>query len=250
MATATLDFKTFKFMHYNINHGENMSGVYNLQAIADVIKNSKADVIALGQVDRYFSSRSNYDDQIRWLGETLGMYYRYQTVLSHPATTASGGHLRKYGHGFLSKFPFDETQEARYIYTANPGDGNLQGLLRTRVNVNGNWVNLYVTSFGSGTTDRQSQATQAKGWINADGATWKVLGGSLDISRTSAPMVTMYSFLTDAFAGVTAYNYPSNTPVSHLNYILTKNTVTTNGASVINSQASKSRPIVCNVVLN
>ncbi|WP_353140659.1 endonuclease/exonuclease/phosphatase family protein [Pseudopedobacter sp.] len=250
LATATLDFRTFKYMQYNINHGENMNGVYDLQAIANVIKSSNADVIALSQVDRYFSSRSNYDDQIRWLGETLGMYYRYQTVLSYPATTASGGHLRKYGQGFLSKFPFDETQEARYIYTADPGDGNKQGLLRTRVNINGNWVNFYVTSFGSGSTDRLSQATEAKNWINADNVTWKVLGGSLDISRTSAPMVTMYSFLSDAFAGVTAFNYPSNTPVNHLNYILTKNTVTTNSATVINTQASRSRPLTCNIVLN
>ena len=249
LATATLDFKTFKFMHYNINHGENMSGVYNLQAIADVIKNSKADVVALNQVDVNYSSRSNYDDQIALLGEKTGMYFRYQTVISQPATSASGGKLRKYGQGFLSKFPFDTSQEARYIYTANPGDGNLQGLFRTRVNVNGNWMCFYVTSFGSGTTDRQAQATQAKNWMNADGANWKVLGGSLDISRTSAPMVTMYSFLTDAFAGVTAFNYPSDTPVNHLNYILTKNTVSTNGATVINSQASRSRPIVSNIVL-
>ena len=250
LATATLDFRTFKFMHYNMNHGENMSGVYNLQAIADVIKNSKADVVALGQVDRYFSSRSNYDDQIRWLGETLGMYYRYHTVLSYLPNIHSEGYTRKFGHGFLSKFPFDETQEARYIFTEDSGDGNKQGLFRTRINVNGNWVNFYVTTFGSGSTDRVSQATEAKNWINADNVTWKVVGGCFDDTRTSASMAIMYSFLNDAFAGLTAYNFPSNTPTKYVNYILTKNTASTNSPTVINSQASRSRPLVCNVELN
>lgn len=45
----------------------------DLYRIAEVIAKSDADIIGLNEVDRHFSKRSDYEDQINWLAKQLNM---------------------------------------------------------------------------------------------------------------------------------------------------------------------------------
>lgn len=47
-------------MTFNIHHGRGIDRKLDLRKIKDVIKSSRADIIALNEVDKEFSFRSKY----------------------------------------------------------------------------------------------------------------------------------------------------------------------------------------------
>ena len=88
---------------YNIHHGgpENSNQV-NLQDIADVIQRSKADVVALQEVD-VLVPRSGGVHQAEELAKLLGMHYYFSKSIDF-----SGG---QYGVAILSKYPLFNTRK-------------------------------------------------------------------------------------------------------------------------------------------
>src|SRR5699024_1396403 len=96
---------TIRIMQYNIRHGEGMDEKVDLNRIANVIRESGAKIVSLNEVDRHYSSRSYYVDQIAWLANKLGMNYKYQATTTNPANSASGNQPREHGHALLSKYP-------------------------------------------------------------------------------------------------------------------------------------------------
>jgi endonuclease/exonuclease/phosphatase family metal-dependent hydrolase len=69
-----------KVMTYNIHHGKGMDKQVNLYRIAEVIEKSGADIIGLNEVDKHFSMRSFYEDQISWLAKQLKHASDFQPV--------------------------------------------------------------------------------------------------------------------------------------------------------------------------
>ncbi|WP_237088696.1 endonuclease/exonuclease/phosphatase family protein [Paenibacillus larvae] len=49
----------FRVVTFNIHHGRGTDRKLNLDRIAQVIEKSQADVIALNEVDKYFSRRAS-----------------------------------------------------------------------------------------------------------------------------------------------------------------------------------------------
>ena len=93
-----------RVLSYNIHHANPPSkpDLIDLQAIASVIKNSRADIVALQEVDVH-TTRSGKDiDQAEALGKLTGM----QAYFAH-AIDYGGG---EYGVAILSKFPMSEKQ--------------------------------------------------------------------------------------------------------------------------------------------
>jgi endonuclease/exonuclease/phosphatase family metal-dependent hydrolase len=62
---------------YNIHHGAGVDGVVDLERIAEVLISATADVIALQEVDRHWSSRSGWVDQPVWFAERLDKHMVY-----------------------------------------------------------------------------------------------------------------------------------------------------------------------------
>lgn len=65
--------RPLRVMTYNIHHAEGLDGRLDLERIATVLRDSKAQVIGLQEVDVRFGARSGNVDQARWLAERLGM---------------------------------------------------------------------------------------------------------------------------------------------------------------------------------
>jgi endonuclease/exonuclease/phosphatase family metal-dependent hydrolase len=88
-----------KILTYNIHHCEGTDGKLDLPRIAEVIKNSGADLVALQEVDRN-AQRTGNVDQAAELGRLTGL---------HPAFGAAmflqGGH---YGQAILSRLPIEK----------------------------------------------------------------------------------------------------------------------------------------------
>ncbi|PWA08904.1 endonuclease [Pueribacillus theae] len=90
-------------MTYNIHYGKGMDKQVNLDRIAEVIKKSDADIVGLNEVDKHFSKRSNYEDQIRWLANQLNMEHAYSPSLALKSKRLKT--KRQYGNALLSRYP-------------------------------------------------------------------------------------------------------------------------------------------------
>src|SRR5687768_6294484 len=60
-----------RFMTFNIHHGVGSDGNLNLDRTADAIRAANPDVVALQEVDAYFSQRSGCKDQVAELASKL-----------------------------------------------------------------------------------------------------------------------------------------------------------------------------------
>jgi endonuclease/exonuclease/phosphatase family metal-dependent hydrolase len=247
VSDVTLDFSSLTFLQFNMNHGEGADGVLNLQRVADMIRNSGADVVALNEIDRNYDPRSNYVDQLAWLANELHMNYEFQKTTWKAAIPASGNLPREFGHGVLSKYPVGGSTSERWLYTEY--DTHYRGLLKARVNVCGNPMYLYVTHLGTDAADRLSQAQELMGFFNLGNHTWKVLAGSFNDTPGSAPINTITTSLSDVFAGQQAYTYPTVLPNVRVEYIFLKNTVQATNDTVLSSQASTHLPVRCRLKL-
>jgi endonuclease/exonuclease/phosphatase family metal-dependent hydrolase len=83
-----------KIMSYNVRNGKGMDGVHNLQRVADAINRSKADIVAVQELD----SMTNRSGKKYVLGEIAALTNMHPEYF--PAIEFNGG---KYGIGILSK---------------------------------------------------------------------------------------------------------------------------------------------------
>lgn len=99
-ATATA---TLKVLSYNIHHANPPSKpeFIDLDAIAKVIKNSEADVVALQEVDKN-TKRSGNIDEAKLLAEKTGLNYHFFKAIDH-----DGG---DYGLAILSRYELSDAK--------------------------------------------------------------------------------------------------------------------------------------------
>jgi endonuclease/exonuclease/phosphatase family metal-dependent hydrolase len=111
-------------MTYNIHHGEGLDGKVDIERIAKLILDSKADIAALQEVDRGVE-RTKKIDIMTELSDRTGMTYAFGRTADF-----QGG---RFGNGFLTRFPIFE--ERNLLYAADSLEerrGLLQLVLGTR----------------------------------------------------------------------------------------------------------------------
>lgn len=99
----TIDNLKIRIMTYNIHHGNppESDDVIDLDAIADIIRESGAQLIAVQELDSV-ADRSGKQFQLEYLAQKLDMhYYFFRTI---PFQNGA------YGLGILSSFPISELQ--------------------------------------------------------------------------------------------------------------------------------------------
>ena len=108
------DSGTFKVLTYNIHHANppsKKSGEIDLEAIAEVIRASDADIIALQEVD-VFTKRSGLVDQAKELANLLNMNYYFGKAINY-----DGG---KYGVAILSRYKITDPKTIHLPEDAHP----------------------------------------------------------------------------------------------------------------------------------
>ncbi|QIZ67753.1 endonuclease/exonuclease/phosphatase family protein [Geobacillus subterraneus] len=128
-------------MTFNIRHGKGTDGKVDLPRIAAVIEQSSADVVGLNEVDRYFSRRSGYEDQIGWLAKELRMHHAFSPSVSLGANQL--GIARQYGNGLLSRYPIATHQSHSLNMGLKMAEG--RSLLEAIIDVQGQPFAVYVT---------------------------------------------------------------------------------------------------------
>lgn len=97
----TLSADELRVVSYNIKHGQGMDGKVNLDRQAAIIKQQKAELVALQEVDK-LAARSGGVDQAKYLGEKLGMHFAFGKAIPLGAG--------EYGQAILSKYPIIDTK--------------------------------------------------------------------------------------------------------------------------------------------
>ncbi|MBM4763460.1 endonuclease [Bacillus sp. B15-48] len=220
-------------MTYNIHHGKGLDKKVDLSRIAEVISTSKADIIGLNEVDKQFSKRSHFIDQIHFLASKLNFYFAFSPSLTVKSREADM--IRQYGNGILSRFPILKSQP--YLLNFLPQIIEGRSILETTITVNGKVLNVYVThlSLNPFLHKRQSELI-----INHIKNPAIILGdwNMKPYTRKWKRVVKRYNDVWHEAGEGRGFTYPSNNPRMRLDYIFTSKEF-----KILNAEISNDMPI-------
>jgi len=128
-------------MTFNIHHGVGMDKKLDLQRIAKVIEDSDADIIGLNEVDKHFSKRSLYKNQVASLAEQLNLEHAFSPSLSLRSKNSTT--LRQYGNALLSRYPIILNKSHSFNYV--PGLIEGRSLLNATIQIHEQLFQIMVT---------------------------------------------------------------------------------------------------------
>lgn len=189
---------TMRFMTFNIHHGVGRDGVLDLDRTADAIRAVNPDVVALQEVDVYYSPRSDCKDQVVELASRLGYYYYFSASLDYPGDLflCGWGNRRRYGNAILSRTPIYGGEKASL-----PSYGNeSRTLLSAVVVVGGTNVRVHSTHLSfADQAERQAQAAAIMSVFDSWGGPG-VLGGDFNAGAQDYTLAPISTRLTEAFS--------------------------------------------------
>jgi endonuclease/exonuclease/phosphatase family metal-dependent hydrolase len=234
--------RIMRVMTFNIHHGQGTDGALSLDRIAGVIRARGPEVVGLQEVDRHWSSRSDFADQAAELAADLDMHVAYGANLDLDPP-APGQPRRQYGTAILSRHPilkWDNTLLPRF------GDHEQRGLLHAEIMVRGVRVQIYNTHLQhDDAAERLAQATAITKIVEA-GAGPAVLTGDLNATPGTPEIQEFTEHLSDGWTGDGGFTHPSEQPAHRIDYVMTGGGAATDRAAVVTDlpAASDHLPVV------
>jgi endonuclease/exonuclease/phosphatase family metal-dependent hydrolase len=235
--------RRLEVLTFNIHHGAGEDGVLDLERVATVIEDSGADVIAMQEVDRHFSARSEWVDQPAWFAERLDMHVAYAANLDLDPLNP-GEPRRQYGTAILSRYPIMDSRNT--LLPMYPGQEQ-RGLLEATIKVRSNTVvvaNTHLTH--NNNAERQEQADKVVEVLGGRDVP-TVLTGDLNATPDAPEIQTLTGVWDDAWAEVGAgpgYTYDAANPTKRIDYVLHSSQVQARAAEVISTDASDHLPVL------
>ena len=197
---------------YNIHHGAGMDEKLDLERIADVIRRTEADLVALQEVDRGVA-RTNRVDQPAELAKLTGMHAVFERNIVY-----QGG---DYGNAILSRYPV-ESHKNHFLPQSRPDEQ--RGLLEVRVRVAGRPLVFCAThlSYHGDDQERMDSVELLKAMM----AGWEglpvIVAGDFNALPDSRVLKAATAFMHDAhIADATeGLTFPADEPVRRIDYIL------------------------------
>lgn len=227
----------FNVMTFNIHHGRGTDGKLSLERIAKVIEESKADLIGLNEVDRYFSKRSEYIDQVSWLAKHLKMNHAFGEAITLRSKDSTVH--RQYGNAFLSRYPI--VLEKNHFFTFNSRMAEGRSLLESHVQLCERLLKVYVVhlSLNPFIHKQQTDFIIEKVMNEPQSAVimgdWNMRPGA----RAWKKMLRYFKDVCDAGKGM-CYTFPSFRPRFQLDYIFVSRDICIASAEVIKKIPSSS----------
>ncbi|ANU26672.1 endonuclease [Planococcus versutus] len=250
-----------KVMSFNIAHGLGMDGRVDLERTAEVIEDSCANIIALQEVDRYFSDRSSFMDQVGWLSERLGMYAAYGPNINiAPQDSRRSNH--QYGNVILSKSPiiFSENHLLTQVYCPF-GNNEQRGMLETVIEIEGSYVSVFNTHLAL-KEDELATSVDEMLMIFKNSHFPKIIAGDFNAAPSSIHMQKLHHRVKDVFLKMKrgdSYTYPSPyvssvsgevfQPATRIDYIFADHYVEVIQVATIKTAVSDHLPIVADMIL-
>ncbi|MBA4150746.1 MAG: endonuclease/exonuclease/phosphatase family protein [Verrucomicrobia bacterium] len=204
--------ETFRVMTFNIHHGVGIDGKLDLQRIADLIKEEKADLVALQEVDKGIE-RSNKLDVGAELGRMTGM----SCVFSNNYSFAGG----EYGNAILSRFKVESRDHRLLPKTDSPEQ---RGWLKAVVNVNGKKLSFWNTHIDHrrDDTERLQAIEKFTAWVKEEKLPVIFCGDFNDLpgSRTHQKLKEHFDDTWEKAGQGAGYTIPVKNPKRRIDYIL------------------------------
>lgn len=214
-----------KVFSYNIQHGADHQGNLDLDRTARVIAASGADVVALQEVDKHWSSRSRFVDQAAVLGEKLDMRVRFAPIYSLDPLE-EGQPRREYGLAILSRFPitYHKNHLLSRISSQEPEKGVqlLPGFPEAVINLHGQKIHLFNTHLSWLDPELRMKEVEEMLDVIKEADHPVVLAGDMNALPDSPEMRRLRERLTDTFEAAgegNGYTYPVPEPLRRIDYI-------------------------------
>jgi endonuclease/exonuclease/phosphatase family metal-dependent hydrolase len=236
---------------YNIHAGTDAERVDNLVRVADIVRQSRADIVLLQEVDSA-TRRSGGVDQLSKVKSLTGFHGVFGRAIDYDG----GG----YGIAILSRWPIegsamnvlpvtiaDSVQRARY---------EARGALVAKVRSPSGVIRIVDTHLDATRTDsnRVQQAVTLRTVANAQrdsGLT--LIGGDLNSEPGSAVTRMLdeagWKDLFQSCGSGQPYSFPANAPVKRIDYLFGSADVRCTSAAVIDTQASDHRPVLFELIV-
>lgn len=231
---------------FNVHHGVGADGL-DLARTADTIARMDADVVAVQELDRCWSTRSDFVDQAEALAGRLALHMAFGAALQRrPAEP--GRRLGQYGVALLSRHRLVDTRET---LLPCPRGGEQRTLLSAEVHVGGARLRCLATHLQHRSrTERIAQVAAILATL--DGGQPTVLLGDLNARPRSPEVGTLTEKLDDAWVvggQGTGHTYTARRPYVRIDYVLTSPEVRVGEARVVDSDASDHLPVTADVTV-
>lgn len=237
-----------RVMTFNMRHGRGMDDRIDLERIAEVIRDSKADVVALNEVDRN-TRRCGGVDQAQLLGGLLDMEAVYS-----PSIEYQGG---QYGNALLTRLPV-RSARVHALPDLGPED---RTLLHAELEWGEGSLHVLVTHLGLYHEEQRAQVKAIARVVNdLNGPT--ILAGDFNFdSEVSDLLKILPKTMRDAWTwqqvqGLVVagpeegWTFPSDRPRKRIDYILFSDDLQVKAPFVtIKSLASDHLPLVGTLAL-
>ncbi|MGW5364096.1 endonuclease/exonuclease/phosphatase family protein [Actinopolymorpha pittospori] len=204
---------------YNIHHAAGPDDVLDLADVAGEIRQLRADVIGLQEVDRHWSERSAFVDEAAWLADALDMHVVYGANLDmDPA--APGQERRQYGTAILSRFPIRSWSNT---YLPKIDNHEQRGLLVADIKVRGVEMRFANTHLQHDNSPERIMQAEKIVELLGDNPKRTVLTGDLNATADTTEIKTLTSVFTDSWAEVgvgDGYTYSQEDPHARIDFVL------------------------------
>ncbi|MFI2376235.1 endonuclease/exonuclease/phosphatase family protein [Streptomyces sp. NPDC018964] len=232
---------------YNIHAGAGQDQVFDLDRTAAALRDLRADVIGLQEVDVHWGARSDFTDEARALAEKLDMRVFFAPIYDlDPA--GEGGERRQYGVAVLSRHPVLEAENHEITrlstQTPDPVPAPAPGFAEVVVGVRGARVHVYTThlDYRADPSVREAQVADMLGVLAADRGP-KVLVGDFNAEASAPELAPLWERLRDT-APDAGGTYPATDPVKRIDLITVSPGIRVTGARTVATEASDHRPVV------
>lgn len=201
-----------RILTYNIHHGEGADGKLDIERIAKVILDSKADLVALQEVDRG-GERSKKIDIMTTLSDLTGMTYAFGKNIDY-----GGG---DYGNGALTRYPILAERNLHYQMIRA---GEQRGLLQLVVEVKGQeivFMNTHI-DYRADESERVTNVNEIKKAAESYSSSPVILCGDFNDSPESKTIASLKNDFSDAWdiAGSgDGYTYSTSDPKKRIDYV-------------------------------
>lgn len=231
--------KTVKVMSYNLHNGINTDGRLDLEALAQVIEDSGADVIAFQEISRGWLIWGSVD-MLTWLSQRLDMPYAY-------GPTAGA----QWGNAILSRFPIKSFDNI----PLDPDDLLLlRGYIQAEIDIGGGTLTMLATHFTAiddHDLEREIQSSQLiDAWNN--GPAMIILGDLNARPDEGAITLLVNAGLIDISAVIgkqPTYTYYSAHADHQIDYIFASSDLSYSDFDIPQTTASDHLPLVVTIVI-
>lgn len=224
-----------RLMTYNIHGAIGMDNEISAERIADVIRQSRAQIVCLQEVHTFRKVSDNVD-QPAVLGALLGM----QVAFQRNYRSGAGG----LGNAILTSF--DLRQARSHILTSQ---GEQRGIIEANINTPAGPLTVFCTHFGLDRKERLTQAHELAELLNAATGPRLACGDfNAEPSEESIKDLIRLGRLVDSSAGGPP-TFDAAKPSKRIDLILCGASIQVLSNSLIDTRASDHLPLVADLEL-